>query len=114
VSCGAKLSRACGVEVEPSARALLQRPLERLAGGEGKDGPRLGDERGVGSAGPGELGGHAAAREDGVPGRCPAGGALVGSLVALGSGLVGGPLDGRSGVAGGAEPYDQGPNLVFA
>src|SRR4030095_7458589 len=101
------------VEVKPSTGALLQRPLERLSGGEGKDGPRLGDEPGVGSAGPGEPGGHAAAREDGVPGRGPAG-ALVGPLEALGSGLVGGPLDGRGGVTGGAEPYDQGPNLVFA
>jgi hypothetical protein len=41
-----------GVEVEPSAGALLQCLLERLAGGEVNDGSRLGDEPGVGSASP--------------------------------------------------------------
>jgi hypothetical protein len=75
--------------VEPSAGALLQLLLERLAGGEVNDGSRLGDERGVGSASPLELGGNAAAREDGVPGSRTAGAALVGSFVALCSGLAG-------------------------
>ena len=114
MSCGAKSSRACRVKVEPSARALLQRLLERLPGSEVNDGSRLGGDPGVGSARPVELGGHAAAREDGVPGSRTAGGALVGSLVALGSGLVGGSLDRFGGVTGGAEPHDQGTGFVFA
>src|SRR5215212_6225215 len=102
------------VKVEPSAGALLQRLLERLAGGEVDDGPRLGGERGVGGASPLELGGDAAAREDGGPGSCGAGAALVGPLIALCSGLVGGPLSRPGGVTGGAEPHDQGTDLVLA
>jgi hypothetical protein len=101
------------VEVEPSARALLQRLLERLSGGEVDDESRLGDEPDVGGAGPVELGSHAAAREDGVPGSCGAGAALVGPLIALCSGLVGGLLDRPGGVTGGAEPNDQGADQVF-
>ena len=99
-------------EVEPSVGALLQRLLERLAGGEVNDGPRFGGDPGVGGAGPVELGGNAAAREDGVPGSRTAGGALVGSLVALGSGPVGGSLDRFGGVTGGAEPHDQGTGFM--
>jgi hypothetical protein len=63
VSCGAKSFRACRVEVEPSAGALLKCPLECLPGGEVNDGSRLGGEAGVGSASPLELGGNAAAGE---------------------------------------------------
>ena len=114
MSCGAKSSRACRVEVEPSAGALLQRLLERLPGGEVDDGPRLGGDPGLGSAGPVELGGNSAAGEHGVPGRSTAGAALVGPLVALCSRLVRGLLDRSGGVTGGAEPHDQGSDQVLA
>src|SRR5829696_8245359 len=87
------------VEVESSVGSSIEFLVETAAGGEAQGGRRLLGEAGVGGARRVELGGDAAAGEDGVPGGAGSGPCGLGAFVASGPGLSGGALDRAAGVA---------------
>src|SRR5215216_2882543 len=100
-------SRLTGVEVELSVGAFVECVFEGVAGAEADGGCCLIAERRAADVRGAELGGDAAAREDGVPGG-QSRMAGVGALVASCSGLVGGDWGCPGEVTVGGQPYDHG------